>query len=101
MRKLIAALSCAALFAGASVAAQDLTTEARRIMGQPEVKRAFDYVEKHREAILEEWKTLTEINAPSGKEHERAEAVRQLLESYKLDKVYYDSKGNLIAIRKG
>src|SRR4029078_5147811 len=32
---------------------------------------------------------------------ERAEAVRNALASCKLDKVYYDSKGNLIAIRKG
>ena len=41
------------------------------------------------------------INAPSGKERDRAEAVRKLLESRKLDRVYYDSKGNLIAVRKG
>jgi acetylornithine deacetylase/succinyl-diaminopimelate desuccinylase-like protein len=65
------------------------------------VKRAFDYIDSHRDEILAEWKTITEINAPSGKEHERAGFVRRLLESYKLDRVYADAKGNLIAVRKG
>jgi acetylornithine deacetylase/succinyl-diaminopimelate desuccinylase-like protein len=65
------------------------------------VKRAFDYIDAHRDEILAEWIALTEINAPSGKERERAEAVRKLLASLKLEKVYYDAKGNLIAVRKG
>ncbi len=97
----LAALACAFLLMAASVNAQDLTADAQRIMERPEVKRAFDHVETHRDQILAEWITLTEINAPSGKERERAEAVRKLLKSCKLDRVYYDSKGNLIAIRKG
>ncbi|HJZ68893.1 MAG TPA: M20/M25/M40 family metallo-hydrolase [Blastocatellia bacterium] len=95
------ALACAFLLMAASVNAQDLTADAMRTMERPELKRAFDYVETHRELILAEWIKLTEINAPSGKEHERAETVRKTLESCKLDKIYYDSKGNLIAIRKG
>jgi len=97
----LAALACAFLLMAASVNAQDLTADAQRIMERPEVKRAFDHVETHRDQILAEWITLTEINAPSGKERERAEAVRKLLQSCKLDRVYYDSKGNLITIRKG
>jgi acetylornithine deacetylase/succinyl-diaminopimelate desuccinylase-like protein len=70
-------------------------------MDRADVKRAFDHVESHKENILSEWIRLTEINAPSGKEHERAEAVRKALAACKLDKIFYDSKGNLIAIRKG
>jgi len=84
-----------------TVSAQDLTAEARRMMERADVKRAFDNVDAQKDRILAEWVALTEINAPSGKEHRRAEAVRTSLESCKLDKISYDSKGNLIAIRNG
>lgn len=101
MKKRIAALACASLLLGFTAVAQDLTAEARQTMERADVKRAFDYVDAHKDQILAEWIALTEINAPSGKERDRAEAVRKLLASLKLDRVYYDSKGNLIAIRKG
>lgn len=97
----IAALTFAALLMGSPVTAQDLTAEARKTMERADVKRAFDFVDTNKDQILAEWIALTEINAPSGKERERAEAVRKLLQSSGLDKVYYDSKGNLIAIRRG
>lgn len=101
MKTRIAALACVALLLGSSVSGQDLTAEARRTMERADVKRAFEYVDAHKDQILAEWIALTEINAPSGNERDRAEAVRRQLESRKLDKVYYDSKGNLIGIRKG
>jgi acetylornithine deacetylase/succinyl-diaminopimelate desuccinylase-like protein len=101
MRVLLMALACAALLTGASAGAQDYFTQAKGLMNRPDVKRAFDRVDAERDKILAEWIALTEINAPSGKERPRAEAVRRLLESYNLDKVYYDAKGNLIAVRKG
>src|SRR5499427_7716004 len=80
---------------------QDLTAEVKALAARPDVARAIAYPGSDRDRILEEWKSLTEINAPSGMERERAEAVRKILEACKLDKVYYDSKGNLVAIRKG
>jgi len=101
MKKGIAALAITAALLGSSVVAQDLTAEARQTMERADIKRAFDYVDSHKDQILAEWIALTEINAPSGKERDRAEAVRKLLESLKLDKVHYDAKGNLIAVRKG
>jgi acetylornithine deacetylase/succinyl-diaminopimelate desuccinylase-like protein len=101
MRRRLAALASTALLLTANVTAQDLTAEARRTMERADVKRAFDHVDAHKDQILAEWIALTQINAPSSKERERAEAVRKVLQSFKLDKVYYDSKGNLIAIRKG
>jgi tripeptide aminopeptidase len=101
MRIRFAALVVAALLLAANVAAQDLTADARRTMERADVKRAFDYVDAHKDQILTEWIALTEINAPSGKERQRAEAVRKALQFLKLDKIYYDSKGNLIALRKG
>jgi tripeptide aminopeptidase len=95
------AFVCVALFISASVNAQDYNTEAKKLMERADVKTAFAHVESQKDEILKEWIQITEINAPSGKEKERAEAVRKILASYKLDKIYYDAKGNLIAIRKG
>jgi acetylornithine deacetylase/succinyl-diaminopimelate desuccinylase-like protein len=101
MKTCIAALACAALLMGSTATAQDLNAQAARIMDRADVKRAFVYIDSHKDQILAEWIALTEINAPSGKERERAEAVRNALASCNLDKVYSDAKGNLIAIRKG
>jgi acetylornithine deacetylase/succinyl-diaminopimelate desuccinylase-like protein len=95
------AIGALALVLASSVNAQDLNVEAARLRDRADVKRAFEYVDAHKDQILAEWIALTEINAPSGKERERADAVKKLITSCKLDKLYYDSKGNLIAIRKG
>ena len=100
MKKLVAALACAAVVSVAAPA-QDYNSQAKAIMGRADVKRAFDYIDAHRDEILSEWKTITEINAPSGKEQLRAAEVKRLLESYKLYRVYSDAVGNVIAIRKG
>ena len=101
MRKIVVALACACLLAGSNVSAQDLTPDAKRLMEREDVKRAFAHIDAHKQEILAEWKTITEINAPSGKERERAEYVKRLLDSFKLDKVYTDAKGNVVAVRKG
>jgi tripeptide aminopeptidase len=101
MKKMFIALMCAALLVSAQAGAQDYHTEAKKLMERADVKKAFAHVDSHKDEILNEWIRITEINAPSGKERERAEAVRKILESYKLDKIYYDAKGNLIAVRKG
>jgi len=101
MKTCVVALAGVALLLGSTATAQDLNAQAARIMERADVKRAFVYIDSHKDQILAEWIALTEINAPSGKERERAEAVRNALASRNLDKVYYDSKGNLIAIRKG
>ncbi len=92
---------CAVLFINANSKAQDYHAEAKQVMNRADVGHAFAHVDAHKEDILNEWIRLTEINAPSGKERERAEAVKKILEGYKLDKIYYDAKGNLIALRKG
>lgn len=101
MKRMLMALVGAAFLVGASVKAQDYNSEAKKLMERADVKRAFAHVDSHKDEILNEWIQITEINAPSGKERERAEAVRKILESYKLDKICYDAKGNLIAVRKG
>ncbi len=66
-----------------------------------DVKAANDYIDRNHESILREWIGLTEINAPSGQEQERARHIEGLLRKYHLDDIHYDSTGNLIAVRKG
>ena len=100
MKKLVAALVCAAMVS-VIARAQDYNAQAKAIVERLDVKRAFDYIDAHHDDILNEWKTITEINAPSGKEQLRAAFVKRLLETYKLDRVYSDAVGNIIAIRKG
>lgn len=67
----------------------------------PEVVEAFEHINESQADILAEWIAITEINAPSGKEHERAAYIQKLLGTYRLDEIYYDPAGNLIAVRKG
>jgi acetylornithine deacetylase/succinyl-diaminopimelate desuccinylase-like protein len=86
--------------------AQNQTTaqyleQVRGLQSRPDVIAAFAYIDKTREQILDEWIDLTEINAPSGQEEERAEHIEKHLKKLKLKDIHYDSKGNLIAVRRG
>lgn len=75
--------------------------EVKSLQNDARVKAANDYIHKNREEILREWIAITEINAPSGEEQERARYVESLLRKYRLQDIRYDSAGNLIAVRKG
>lgn len=79
----------------------DYTAQAKALMAEPRVVKAFAHVEERRDEILREWSEITEINAPSGKERERAAYVEKLLRKCQLDSIRYDAAGNLIAVRKG
>lgn len=79
---------------------QQYTDQVTSLTNRPEVKAANNYIDQNHEAILKEWRTITEINAPSGQEKERAAYIEKLLRRYGLD-VHYDASGNLIAVRKG
>src|SRR5262249_48342686 len=102
MRRIAIPLALLCLFVVAPArGADDPLTQVRSLIAREDVKRALDYPDANRSQILAEWIQLTEINAPSGKERERAESIRSLLGHLHLDRVYYDAKGNLIAVRKG
>ena len=64
------------------------------------VQAAFDHIDKTQDEILREWIAITEINAPSKQEQERAKYIESLLRKHNLD-IRYDTAGNLIATRKG
>jgi acetylornithine deacetylase/succinyl-diaminopimelate desuccinylase-like protein len=76
------------------------TDQVKAIQDDARVQTAFDHIDKTRDEILREWIAITEINAPSKQEQERAKLIESLLRKHKLD-IRYDSAGNLIATRKG
>src|SRR5215216_2454581 len=83
-----------------NVCAQTPADHVKSIQDDSRVKAAFDHIDKDRDAILREWIAITEINAPSKQEQERAKFIESLLRKHKLE-VAHDSAGNLIATRKG
>jgi tripeptide aminopeptidase len=88
--------------AGAQVkTVAEYTEQVKALANRPEVKAANDYIDRDHAEILREWIAITEINAPSGHEQDRAKYIERLLRTYHLDDVHYDSAGNLIAVRKG
>ncbi len=88
------------LLISVSARPQSPADEVKAIQDDPRVKAAFDFIDKDRDAILREWIAITEINAPSKQEQERARYIESLLRKHKLD-IRYDEVGNLIATRKG
>src|SRR5216110_896698 len=75
--------------------------DVKAIANRADVKAANAYIDLNHQSILREWIAITEINAPSGQEQQRAKYIEGLLRQYRLDDVHYDSAGNLIAVRKG
>jgi acetylornithine deacetylase/succinyl-diaminopimelate desuccinylase-like protein len=77
------------------------TAEMRALMQRPEVARALEAVERDRDAIVAQWREVTEIPAPSGHEAQRAAYVENLLRSYGLENVRRDDAGNVMGTRRG
>src|SRR3989441_12835375 len=75
--------------------------DVKAIANRADIKAANDYIDRNHESILHEWIAITEINAPSGHEPQRAKYIESLLRKYHLDDVHNDSARNLIAVRKG
>lgn len=95
------ALSCGAGALAQTGAGQPYDDRVRALLARADVRAAFANVERNRDTILKEWIAITEINAPSGKEAERAAFIEKLLRSYRSLEVRRDSVGNLVATRKG
>jgi tripeptide aminopeptidase len=85
---------------GISAQSQTPTDQVKAIQDNSRVKAAVDYIDKNHDDILREWIAITEINAPSKQEQERAKFIEGLLRKHKLE-IRYDSARNLIATRKG
>ena len=104
MLRVVVLMACCALLALLPVAASTQSVnpaeEVKTIQEDARVKAAFEHIDKDRDEILREWIAITEINAPSKHEQERAKFLESLLRKHNLD-IRYDSAGNLIATRKG
>lgn len=74
--------------------------QVKKLQNEPKVRVAYEYIDENRDSILREWIAITEVNAPSGHEQERAKYIEKLLRKQKLQ-IRYDVVGNLIAVRKG
>jgi tripeptide aminopeptidase len=74
--------------------------QVKSIQDDTRVKAANDYIDRNHSGILKEWIAITEINAPSKQEQERAKYLESLVRRYKVE-VRYDAVGNLIATRRG
>ena len=105
MRKsipLVILLIIVAAFAQAQVKSiAQYIEQVRALSDRSDVKRANAYIDLNHDSILREWIAITEINAPSGQEQQRAKYIEGLLRQYRLDDIHYDSAGNLVAVRKG
>ncbi|MEA2489940.1 MAG: tripeptide aminopeptidase [Acidobacteriota bacterium] len=77
------------------------TDAMRSLMQREDVARGMAAIDADREAIVTQWRTITEIPSPSGQEGKRADAIEALLKSYGLQNVHRDSVGNVIGVRPG
>ena len=71
------------------------------LLSDTSVQSAFGYIDRNREAIVEEWINLTRIPAPSTMEERRAAYLREQLEAIGVDDISIDDRGNLIATVRG
>jgi len=73
----------------------------RKIAESRFVQNLFTYVDRNEEAIIAEWRWLTEIPAPSGHEEKRAQYMKAQFEFLGLDETYIDQAGNVVGIWEG
>src|SRR5215208_1236058 len=99
-RAILIILSILSILSIVTAQSQTPAEQVKAIQDEARVKAAMDHIDKNRDGILREWIAITEINAPSKQEQERARFIESLLRKHKLD-IRYDSAGNLIATRKG
>lgn len=72
-----------------------------RALQREDVVRASAAVDRDHDAIVTQWRAITEIPAPSGHEAQRADYVEALLKQYGLTDVHRDAVGNVMGTRKG
>jgi tripeptide aminopeptidase len=73
----------------------------KSLMEREDVVRATNAIDADHDAIIAQWRTITEIPAPSGQEGKRADTIEALLRGYGLTDVHRDSAGNVMGTRPG
>ena len=98
---LILAAGCVTTAPRVPAPTQEQVARVEALLASGPILKAFAHVETDREAILAEWRMLTEIEAPSGKEQERGDVVERILRATPSVEVTRDEVGNVIAVRRG
>jgi len=81
---------------------QDYGELVARYWESPVVKEAFRRLDEFTPEIIEEWKRIARIYAPSGKEGPRAEYLTEKFREYGIENAHMDGHGNAVAlIEKG
>jgi acetylornithine deacetylase/succinyl-diaminopimelate desuccinylase-like protein len=77
------------------------TSNVQRVLSDPKLQAAQDFIAKDHDRFVREIIEITEIEAPPFKEARRAGAYMEMLRQSGLSDVEIDSEGNVIAVRKG
>jgi tripeptide aminopeptidase len=85
----------------ADLKANPYTQQVQALSKNKSVKEAFAIIDQLEPITRKEHIELTEVPAPPFKESVRAQRYKQLLEAAGPDKVWIDSLGNVLALRKG
>jgi tripeptide aminopeptidase len=72
-----------------------------RVMGNPKLKAAEDFMDRDHDRFVREIIQLTEIEAPPFNEQKRGQAYMEMLRQHGLTNVEMDAEGNVMGIRKG
>jgi tripeptide aminopeptidase len=78
-----------------------MVEEMRALRERPEIAAALAAIDRDRDAILAEWRAVSEIPAPSGQEGKRADYFEAALRKYGLTNVHRDAVGNVMGTRAG
>jgi acetylornithine deacetylase/succinyl-diaminopimelate desuccinylase-like protein len=80
---------------------QSTETTVSRLLANPKVKAAQQFIENDHDRIIREIIQLTEIEAPPFKEEKRAQAYLAMMRQLGLTSVEKDAEGNVLGLRKG
>ena len=97
-------LSCRTATHSSTPAANDIGPQVdaiRTLMAREDVARAMAFVEADRAVTIAQWRTISEIAAPSGHESARAALIIDLLREYGLSNVHRDAVGNVLGTLVG
>jgi len=77
------------------------TANVQRLLADPKVQAAQEFVAKDHDRFVREIIQITEIEAPPFKEGKRAKVFAEMLRQSGLSNVEIDAEGNVIGLRKG
>lgn len=73
----------------------------RSLQERDDIRSAMAFVENDREATITQWRTISEIAAPSGHEAARADVIERLLREYGLADIRRDAVNNVYGTLRG